>query len=290
MAEEVLDANVTQRRYWNTVAGPRWVAAPGVRERRNQESTALLLARLGVTGGENVLEIGCGTGALTVPLAAAVGDHGHLVAVDISEPMLGVAHQRVEERGLRNVKLLLGDAQVFEFEPAAFDLATSRMGVMFFANPTAAFRNIGGALKPGGRLIFACWAPLEENRHWLISYDIALRHLGPPTPQPASVPSPLAFADPDYIREFLAGAGFAEVTVERAHPTIIGGSPEEEAQQALMMGPTARLIEEKKPADVTRQTIAREIEAAFAAEASSGPIRLPATIFVVAARRPVSMQ
>jgi SAM-dependent methyltransferase len=290
MAEEILDANAAQRRYWNTVAGPRWVAAPGFRERRNQESTALLLARLGITGGEHALEIGCGTGALTVPLAAAVGDHGRLVAVDISEPMLGVARQRVEERGLLNVTLLLGDAQVFEFEPAAFDLATSRMGVMFFANPTAAFRNIGGALKPGGRLIFACWAPLEENRHWLISYDIALRHLGQPAPHPANVPSPLAFADPDYIREFLAGAGFAEVTVERAHPTIIGGSPEEEAQQALMMGPTARLIEEKKPAEVTRQTIAREIEAAFAAEASSGPIRLPATIFVVAARRAVSLQ
>ena len=290
MAEEVLDANAAQRRYWNTVAGPRWVATPGFRERRNQESTALLLARLGLTGGENVLEIGCGTGALTMPLAAAVGDHGRIVAVDISEPMLGVARQRVEQRGLHNVKLLLGDAQVFEFEPAAFDLATSRMGVMFFANPTAAFRNIGGALKPGGRLTFACWAPLEENRHWLISYDIALRHLGPPAPQPANVPSPLAFADPDYIRGFLAEGGFAEVTVERAHPTIIGGSPEEEAQQAMMMGPTARLIEEKRPAELTRHTIAREIEAVFAAEASSGPIRLPATIFVVDARRPVSPQ
>ena len=185
------------------------------------------------------------------------------------------------------VKLLLGDAQVFDFEPGAFDLATSRMGVMFFANPTAAFRNIGGGLKPGGRLTFACWGPLQENRHWLISYDIALRHLGSPAPQPANAPSPLAFADPDYIRGFLAAAGFAEVTVERAHPTIIGGSPEEEAQQALMMGPTARLIEEKKPGELTRQTIAREIEAAFAAEAKSGPIRLPATIFVVAARRPV---
>ena len=94
--------------------------------------------------------------------------------------------------------------------------------------------------------------------------------MGRPAPQPANVPSPLAFADPDYIRGFLAEAGFAEVTVERAHPTIIGGSPKEEAQQALTMGPTARLIEEKKPAELTRHTIAREIEAAFAAEARSG--------------------
>jgi len=286
MAGEALDANAEQRSYWNTVAGPRWVAAPGFRERRNQESMALLLARLGDIAGQSVLEIGCGTGAMTLPIATAVGVHGRVVAVDISEPMLGAARQRVGERGLGNVTLLLGDAQVFDFEPAAFDLATSRMGVMFFADPAAAFRNIGGALKPGGPLVFACWAPLAENRHWLISYDVALRHLGPPAPQPAHEPGPLAFADPDYIREFLAAAGFAEITVERAHPTIIGGSPEEEARQAIMMGPTARLIEEKEPAEATRQTIAREIEAAFAAVAASGPIRLPATIFLVTARRP----
>ena len=287
MSEEALDANAAQRRYWNTVAGPRWVAAPGFRERRNQESTALLLARLSIAGGESVLEIGCGTGALTAPLAEAVGEHGRVVAIDISEPMLGAARQRIAERGLRNVTLLLGDAQVFAFEPAAFELATSRMGVMFFADPAAAFHNIGGALKPGGRLIFACWAPLGENRHWLISYDIAVRHLGPPAPPPAHQPGPLAFGDPAYIHSVLAAAGFAAIAVERARPTIIGGSPEEEARQALMMGPTARLIEEKQPAEAVRQTIAREIEAAFAAEARDGPIRLPATIFLVSARRTV---
>jgi SAM-dependent methyltransferase len=287
MAEEALDANAAQRRYWNTVAGPRWVASPGFRERRNQESLALMLAHLGLSGGESVLEIGPGTGALTVPLAEAVGEHGRVVAVDISEPMLGAARQKVGERGLHNVTLHSGDAQVFAFEPAAFDLATSRMGVMFFADPAAAFRNIGSALKPGGRLAFACWGPIGENRHWLISYDVALRHLGPPAAPPAHEPGPLAFGDPDYIRGVLAAAGFAEIAVHRAHPTIIGGSPEEEARQALTMGPTARLIEAKNPDEATRQTIAREIEAAFAAEAAAGPIRLSATIFLVSARRPI---
>jgi SAM-dependent methyltransferase len=286
MAEGALDANAAQRRYWNTVAGPRWVASPGFRERRNQESLALLLAHLGLNGGENVLEIGCGTGALTLPLAEAVGEHGRIVAVDISEPMLDAARQNIAERGLRNVTLHSGDAQVFAFEPAAFDLATSRMGVMFFADPAAAFRNIKGALRPGGRLIFACWAPLAENRHWLISYDIALRHLGPPVPPPAHEPGPLAFGDPDYIRGVLAAAGFAEIAVERAHPAIIGGSPEEEARQAVTMGPTARLIEAKNLDEAARQTITSEIEAAFAAEAAAGPIRLPATIFLVSAARP----
>ena len=285
MAGEAVDANAVMRRYWNTVVGPRWAAAPELRERRNRESLELLVARLGLAGGESVLEIGCGAGALTLPLAAAVGEHGRVVAVDISEPMLAAARQQVGERGLRNVALLLGDAQVFAFEPSAFDLATSRMGVMFFADPAAAFHNIGRELKRGGRLVFACWGPLAENRHWLIAYEVALRHLGPPVPRRPHEPGTLAFADPDYIRGFLATAGFAEIVVERAHPTIVGGSPEEEARLALTMGPTARLIEEKKPDEATGQTIAREIEAAFAAEARTGPMRLAATIFLVSARR-----
>jgi SAM-dependent methyltransferase len=288
MTKDVPDANEAQRHYWNTIAGPRWVASPGFRERRNQESLALLLACLRLTGGESVLEIGCGTGAVTVPLAKAAGEHGRVVAVDISESMLNAARQRAGECAMHNVTLLLGDAQVLALERASFDVATSRMGVMFFADPVAAFRNIVSALKPGGRLVFACWAPLAENRHWLISYDIALRHLGQPAPSTDREPGPLAFAYPEYIREFLAAAGFVDIEIKRAHPTIIGGSPEEESRQALMMGPTARLIEAKKPTDTIRQVIAEEIAAAFAAEASAGPIRLPATIFLVTACRPNS--
>ena len=99
MAEKAVDANAAMRRYWNTVAGPRWAAAPGSRERRNRESLSLLLARLELKGGENALEIGCGTGALTLPLAEAIGAPGRLVAVDISEPMLAVARQRAAFTG-----------------------------------------------------------------------------------------------------------------------------------------------------------------------------------------------
>jgi hypothetical protein len=93
-------------------------------------------------------------------------------------------------------------------------------------------------------------------------------------------------ATPTISARFSRRPGFAEVTVGRAHPTIICGTPEEEARHAVTMGPTARLIEAKNPDEATRQTIAREIEVAFAAEAAAGPIRLPATIFLVAARRP----
>jgi SAM-dependent methyltransferase len=285
MSETGDDANAAMRDYWNRVAGPRWAAAPEMRERRNRESIALLLDRLALAGGERVLEIGCGAGALTVPLAAAVGA-GRVVSVDISEPMLGAARKRLEERRLANVELRLGDAQIAAFKKGAFDIATSRMGVMFFADPTAAFRNIGSAVKPGGRLVFACWGPLAENRHWLVAHDEAVRHLGPPLPQPANAPGPLAFGDPDHVRTVLTRAGFAEITVERAHPMIQGGSPEEEARAALAMGPTARLVEEKNPDAATRARLERDIETAFAAVAVGDEVRLPGTIFLVGARRP----
>ena len=64
-------ANTAQHEYWNTVAGPRWVGLGGFVEHRMRAFNDLLLARSDIAPGENVLEIGCGTGATTVPLAEA---------------------------------------------------------------------------------------------------------------------------------------------------------------------------------------------------------------------------
>jgi len=216
-----------------------------------------------------VLELGCGSVGGFVP--ALRSDGYQAIGIDPEAPE-GAGYRRIE----------------FERSelPDAVDAVVASVSLHHVADTGEVLDRIAGALKPDGRLVFACWAPLSENRHWLISYDIALRHLGPPAPLPAHEPGPLAFGDPDYIRAVLAAAGFAEIAVERAHPTIIGGSPEEEARQAVTMGPTARLIEAKNLDEATRQTIASEIEAAFAAEAAAGPIRLPATIFLVSARRP----
>ena len=280
------DANAAQRDYWNTVAGPRWVGLGGFVERRAEPVNALLLARSAVGLGEQVLEIGCGTGATTVPLAQVVGERGGVVGVDISEPMLAAARERIAQSGLRNITLLQTDAQVYRFEPGRFDLIVSRFGVMFFADPVAAFSNLLPAARRGGRLCFACWAPLEDNRHWLIPYEVALRHLGPPAPRPARAPGPLAFSDPDYVRSFLRAAGFEAVEIHRETPDIAGSSPEEEAAHACIMGPSGRLIDEKQPGPALRETIRREITEAFASYANRGELRLPSTVFLVTAMRP----
>jgi len=279
-------ANIAQHQYWNTVAGPRWVGLGGFVERRVAVVNDLLLARAGVAAGESVLEIGCGTGAATVPFAEAVGPRGRVVGVDISEPMLEGARQRVAESGLANISLLQADAQVHPFEPEQFDLITSRFGVMFFADPFAAFSNLLPAARKGGRLCFVCWAPLGDNKHWLIPYEVALRHLGPPAPQPPRAPGPMAFGDPDYVRSILETAGFAGIAIDRETPLITGSTPEEEAEHACIMGPSGRLIDEKKPDEALRETIRREMIQAFAAYAEGKELQLPSTVFVVTARRP----
>ena len=96
MAEQAI-ANTAQRDYWNTVAGPRWVGLEGLVERRVRAVNDLLLARSGAKAGERVLEIGCGTGAFTVPLAEAVGETGVVVGADISSAMLTAARKRLAD-------------------------------------------------------------------------------------------------------------------------------------------------------------------------------------------------
>jgi SAM-dependent methyltransferase len=277
--------NADQLEYWNTVAGPRWVGLAGFVEKRVQKVNDLLLARSAVAPGERVLEVGCGTGAATVPLAAAVGDTGEVVGIDISEPMLAGARERISQSGLSNITLLQADAQVHAFEPYRFDLIASRFGVMFFADPVAAFRNLLGAAQPGGRLCFACWAALEENPHWLIPYEVTLRHLGPPAPKPPHAPGPLAFSEPEYVRSVLEGAGCRDIEIRRETPDITGASPREEAEYACVMGPSHRLIDEKQPQESVRELIKQEMTDAFAAYAKGREMVLPSTIFLVTARR-----
>lgn len=278
--------NAAQYEYWNKIAGPRRVGWGGFVERRVRAANDLLLARSAVAPGETVLEVGCGTGAATLPLAEAVGESGRVIGIDISEPMLAVARRRTAESGLRNISLLLADAQVHGFEPDSFDLIASRFGVMFFSDPVGAFRNLLGAVKPGGRLCFVCWAPLEDNPQWLIPYEVVVRHLGPPAPTPPHAPGPMAFSDPDYVRSFLGSAGFEGVQIYRETTNIFGSTPQEEAEHACLMGPTGRLIDEKKPDDATRQVIKREMEEAFAAHAKGKEMLLPATMLLVTAHRP----
>ena len=157
--------NAEQISYWNEQAGPVWVA--------EQQSLDAMLEPLGQTAmelagiepGNRVLDVGCGAGNTTLQLGERVGPSGSLLGVDLSAPMLERARERARSAGADHVSFQQADAQI---EPLRdFDRVFSRFGVMFFADPVAAFANLRRALGPGGRIAFICWRPLAENP-WIL--------------------------------------------------------------------------------------------------------------------------
>jgi SAM-dependent methyltransferase len=278
-------ANTTMGQYWNEVAGPRWVARAGLQEARNIEIAHLLLAEARPQPGERVLDIGCGTGATAIPFAAAVGAGGHVTGVDISEPMLGQARQNIAKSAAGNITLVKADAQVHRFPPGSFDLLISRFGVMFFADPAAAFTNLLAGLRQGGRLCMAVWASMADNAHWKIPFEIAVAHLGQPAPADPREPGPMAFRDPAYLGEILTKAGFSAVDIAPRGFKVVGQSAESEAEHAALFGPAWRLMEEKNAPDAARRAIVAETAKAYVAYTTEDGMRLPGTVLIAKATR-----
>ena len=169
--------------------------------------------------GEHILDIGCGAGETTRDLAKAVGPDGSVVGIDLSAAILAYARRETESN--QRLRFIEADAQQFAFESQAFDAAYSRFGVMFFADPIAAFRNIRRSLGPNGRLAFVCWRALTENPLDQLPLQAVIDHVPPqPAVDPAE-PGPFAFADPDRARGILADAGFADIQIT-AHDERVG--------------------------------------------------------------------
>jgi len=116
---------------------------------------AALFAAAAVKPADRVLDVGCGTGA-TTRIAARLASRGHAVGVDISAPLLRTAQKLTAAEKVSNASYQVADAQVHPFPPCGYDVIVSRGGVLSFADPAAAFRNLARALMPGGRLALVC--------------------------------------------------------------------------------------------------------------------------------------
>src|ERR1700753_1453003 len=197
-------ANADQIKYWNGPTGHKWTQFQADMDHNLADATAGVLRFAAAKPGEHVLDVGCGAGQTTLLLARAVGLSGRVLGVDIPQPMLAAAGKAAAE--LPNVRFVEGDASRHPFEQQC-DLAFSRFGVMLFDDPPAAFANIRGALKPGGRLAFVCWRPAMENE-WVSVPLAAAKDLLPAQPPPDPLaPGPFAFADPQRVRDVLGKGG-----------------------------------------------------------------------------------
>jgi SAM-dependent methyltransferase len=175
-------------------------------------------AAFGIRSGDQVLDIGCGTG-LTTREAARAAAPGRVVGVDVSERMLERARQVTAAERLDNVRYELGDAQVHRFDPAGFEVAISRFGTMFFSDAAAAFANIAAALRPGARLVLLVWQRREDNE-WARALDAVLGDAAQPPPPGAD---PFSLGDAEATASILEGAGFDAIRFEDVHEPVLYG-------------------------------------------------------------------
>ena len=278
------EPNAAQVEYWNSGAGPTWASLQAPLDRQLAPLGRQAMAALAPRPGERILDIGCGSGETTLELARAVSPGGEVTGVDISRPLLDLARRRAE--GLTGVRFVEGDAQVHPFAPGSFDGVFSRFGVMFFADPAAAFANLRKALKPGGRLAFVCWRSPMENPIMTAPMMAAAQHLPPPTPptppEPGA-PGPFAFADPDRVRGILDAAGFADVGIAPLDVPIGGGDLEDALELALKVGPLGSLLRDNPD---KRDAAVGAVRALLAQHQGPDGVKLPSATWIVTARSP----
>jgi len=280
MAGEIV--NVEQAEQWDGRSGEYWAAHQERFDRAIEPHHARLMAAAAIARGERVLDIGCGNGRTSRDAARAAGAGGSVLAVDLSGPMLARARQSAEAEGLTTIRFEQGDAQAYPFPAGAVDVAMSRFGVMFFADPVAAFTNIGAALRPGGRLAILVWQPVEANE-WMTAIREALsvgRDL--PVPPPGT-PGPFGLADADFVNSVLKSAGFADITLDSSvGPFNVGPDAETAYRFAAGLEPVLGMV-----ADLDESTKARALEnlrATVAAHETADGVAFGSAAWVVTAR------
>lgn len=273
-------ANDAMRAAWDGDEGEHWAANADWYDRASVRVTAGLTDAIGVGADDAVLDVGCGAGGLTLELAQTCASaHG----VDLSSQMLDVANKRAADRGLSNATFEQADAQTTAFDPAAFDVAVSSFGVMFFDDLVAAFTNIGAALKPDGRLVLAVWRDLRENE-WLMQIRDALA-LGRDLPfPPLEAPTPFALSNQERTTSILTSAGFGDIAFQPMDEPMVAGVDAADAFEhaskiGLVKGLTDDLTPEQKAEGLGN------LHALMLERVTPAGVLLPTAAWIISARK-----
>jgi ubiquinone/menaquinone biosynthesis C-methylase UbiE len=270
---------------WDEDRAAWWLATADARERQLQPISDALFDQASLQPGERVLDVGVGSGPTTGQAWEAVRPDGSVTGIDIAPPMITAARQRVTAP---EIEWIVGDAATYDFAPKTYDAVISRFGVMFFTDPVAAFRNLGAATRPGGRLIVTVWSQLHATGIFGIPYTVAtttLHRLG--VEYQGIPPDGMLFSlgRPERLREVLAAAGWTDIDMTVDNRTLyLPPDPAAAAKMSIASGPLQALL------DGQPETVRDEVEAALTADyahrQNESGIGLPAGFVVVTARRP----
>jgi SAM-dependent methyltransferase len=276
------DLNADQIAYWNGPGGQHWTDRQQAQDILLAPVSDILVDRAKAKPGERIVDVGCGCGATTVAFAQKVGPTGHVFGIDVSVPMLARARQNVPSD--LQVDFVLGDATVYPFVSGSFDLLVSRFGVMFFAQPALSFANLRRALRPSGRLAFACWREPRDNPWLMMPLQAVYKHV-PKLPQLGPEdPGPFAFASEQRVIGVLSEAGFSDIAMERYDMSLdiaIGRGLDAAVESALEIGPASRALEGQPPD--ARAAAAVSVRESLAPFASGQAVPLAASIWIVTA-------
>jgi len=277
------EPNADQVAYWNGPAGQRWTDRQASQDLLLAPVTEILIERAKVRTSERIVDIGCGCGSTTIALAQRTGPTGQVLGIDISAPMLARARQ-IAPPGLP-VEFVLADATVYPFEPASRDLLASRFGVMFFAEPALSFANLRRALRPSGRLAFACWREPRDNPWMMAPLQAVYQHV-PKLPQPGPEdPGPFAFSSEPRVHRILGEAGFSGIAMEPhrlALDIATGRGLDAAVEAALEIGPANRALEGAPPE--LRAAARNSIRETLAPFVSGQTVPLAGSIWIVTAK------
>jgi len=276
------DQNADQIAYWNGPGGQHWTDRQQTQDILLAPVSDILIDRAKAKAGERIVDVGCGCGATTIAFAQKVGPAGHVFGIDISAPMLARARQ-IAPAGIP-VDFALADATVYPFVSGSFDLVVSRFGVMFFAKPAISFANMRTALRPSGRLTFACWREPRDNPWLMAPLQAVYKHV-PKLPQLGPEdPGPFSFASEQRVIRILSEAGFSGIEMEPCNLSLdvaVGRGLDAAVETALEIGPASRALEGQPPE--VRAAAANSIREALAPFATGNAVPLAASIWIVTA-------
>ena len=277
------EQNADQIAYWNGPGGKRWADRQQAQDILLKPIADTLIDRAKPKAGERIIDVGCGSGATSIAFAQKVGSSGHVFGIDVSGPMLARARACAPKE--LPVEFKLADATVHPFDPASFDLLASRFGVMFFAEPSRSFANLRKALRPSGRLAFACWREPRENPFFMAPLQAVYKHVPKLPQQGPEDPGPFSFASEARVHRILGEAGFTGIAMEPhdlALDVANGRGLDAAVQGALEIGPASRALEGQPPE--LRAAATNSIREALATFAKGETVPLPASIWIVTAR------